>query len=159
MELEQSPLGRLPSVAVCTVFRFLDAASLCAAAQTCRLWSECGEREYGRRSRARGWRLPRRPRGAFAASRTPWRTLHLSHSCLECRRMGEYRVLGGRTNSECGPRHDGPGLTPAAGQYGMVCKACATGSASLMAHLVERRLGIESVSIVGEPLSPSLPRR
>ena len=65
-----------------------------------RAWCRAAEESFEARCKAKGWRLPRRPRGGDAHTSTPWRRLFRNNACMRCvNGPGEFRVTMGFDSS------------------------------------------------------------
>lgn len=75
------------------ILRHLDPSDVARASLCNRAWCRAAEASFEARCREKGWRLPRRPRGRDAHTKTPWRRLFRNDSCIRCvDGPGEFRV-------------------------------------------------------------------
>ena len=128
-------LGEANDDVVSAIIAVLPASDAMRAARCSKTWCELTERSFEARCRAKGWRLPRRPRGEDSTTKYPWRRLYRTNACARCvDGPGEFRVS--RDAGRCDVR------------VFMVCTRCA-GDANVVARLARWGLLIDFQSVTG----------
>lgn len=75
------------------IFHHLDPLDIWRARLVSAQWCEASENAFARLCKEKGWRLPRRPRGADETTRFPHRRLYRTNACMRCvDGPGEFRI-------------------------------------------------------------------
>ena len=128
-------LGEANDDVVSAIIAVLPASDAMRTARCSKTWCELTERSFEARCSAKGWRLPRRPRGEDSTTKYPWRRLYRTNACARCvYGPGEFRVA--RDAGRCDVR------------VFMVCTRCA-GDADVVARLARWGLLIDFQSVTG----------
>ena len=94
LDLSEAPLDVL-----CAIFTHLPARDAFVARLASRRWSHVSELSFAARCAAKGWRLPRRPRGGEATAKHPHRRLFRGNACRKCvDGPGEFRMTNEATH-------------------------------------------------------------
>ena len=94
LDLSEAPLDVL-----CAIFAHLPARDAFVARLASRRWSHVSELSFAARCAAKGWRLPRRPRGGEATAKHPHRRLFRRNACRKCvDGPGEFRMTNEATH-------------------------------------------------------------